>query len=672
MLSVFYLLGDVDRNGFVSLEEAKLSLSKSRRASLFALPGEARLKNKTGVALSFCSTAAYKKLGDAALETLEAGELKIMNLSSDFSFPSTVQKSQMSHFSLLIPKFNFIHNIPVANFQVFMVPLIPSVSNTTFAANERKSRRDAGSVSGFASLLTFRAVSDILDTVTVQVRPCVTVEALTPIDFRIVRVSANVAFNQLDLTSMKRLVNYLEVLGDGGIIVHETLRVPKKKQLPIPLYVLTSPYLHMLYFRDIDDVQRQWRAGILLNYDFLSNSRNRAEISRYHARAGISVQFDRLTCLQNPSLEEKEAATTKYTALDTVIRVFPKFVVRNALPFGLVFKCWQSAVEVGKPRLGKSVKWFPEESSVDGSLVSDENGLLPEKNTTVRRHSLADTSVLDFYDFGYIEEGSSVNLNGVDIGKKLFLQITQALNVHRSKMSVTRHRFPLKAKPELYWTAPIQLDLDLLQAGGNISGRLSLPEIITPLGDEVDVSLKIEVEPSGSTCLTLFSPYWIINKSLMKMEYKFSGNEAIILDSGVGGLPILVSCKEKESSLDTLLAKKREISVRPVERPTEGTKSVWWDNANGDLTFMDPLLRKGTTAQVHWCEPMVLDKTGTRNEINCGGEISFVYLLLYFCLLLLCSQMLRGLAFSSILGVLIGSSISTMTGIFHRSNLSKF
>jgi hypothetical protein len=118
----------------------------------------------------------------------------------------------------------------------------------------------------------------------------------------------------------------------------------------------------------------------------------------------------------------------------------------------------------------------------------------------------------------------------------------------------------------------------------------------------------------------------------MKMEYKFSGNEVIILDSGVGGLPILVSCKEKDSSLDTLLAKKREISVRPVERPTEVTKSVWWDNVNGDLTFMDPLLRRGTTSQVHWCEPMLLDKAGTKNEINCGGEISFAYSLRYFCI----------------------------------------
>ncbi len=607
-------------------------MSKSRIASLIALPGEARLKNKTGVELSFCSTAAYEKLGDAALETLQAGDLKVINLSGDFSLPSTAQqKAQISHFSLLIPKFNFIHNIPVANFQVFMVPLIPSVSNTTFIANERKSRREARSVSGFASLLTFHAVSDILDTVTVQVRSCVTVEALTPIDFRIVRVSANVAFNQLDLTSMKRLVNYMEVLGDGGIIVHEILHVPKKKHLPVPLNILTSPFLHMLYFRDIDDVQRQWRAGILLHYDFLSNARNRAEISRYHAKAGISVQFDRLTCLQNQSLEESKTVMTKYTAVDTVIRVFPTFVVRNALPFGLAFKCWQSAVEVGKPRLGKNVKWFPEELSAGGSIGSDEIGLLAEKNTTVRRHSLADTSGLDFYDFGYIEEGGSANFNGVDMGKKLFLQITQALNAYRSKLSVTRHLFPLKAKPELYWTSPIQLDLDLLQAGGNVSGRLSLPEIIAQLGDEVDVSLKVEVE-SSTTCLTLYSAFWISNKSLMKMEYKFSGNEVIILDSGVGGLPILVSCKEKDSSLDTLLAKKREISVRPVERPTEVTKSVWWDNVNGDLTFMDPLLRRGTTSQVHWCEPMLLDKAGTKNEINCGGEISFAYSLRYFCI----------------------------------------
>ncbi len=37
---------DVNRSGFVSFEEAKLSLSKSRRAILFTLPGEARLKNK--------------------------------------------------------------------------------------------------------------------------------------------------------------------------------------------------------------------------------------------------------------------------------------------------------------------------------------------------------------------------------------------------------------------------------------------------------------------------------------------------------------------------------------------------------------------------------------------------------------------------------------------------
>lgn len=622
-------IGDVDRNGFVTLDEAKLSLRKNRRASLFALPGEARLKNNIGLTLLFCSSPAYQNLGDAALETLPAEDSRVMNLTSDLSSPLNLQKqTQMSHFSLLIPKFNMIHNIPVANFQTFMVPLVPSVATSRDSvgiAYDRKSHRETKAISGFASFLTFSSISDILDTVTVKVRSCVVVEAHTPIDFRIVRISSNASFNQRDINGMKRLLNYMEVLGDGGVIVHERLRVPKGKRLPIPLHILMSPNLHMLYFRDVDDVQRQWRAGILLHYDFLNNTRNRTEISRYHARAGISVQFDRLTCLQNQSLSEgKGAIPTKNTALDTVIRVFPTFVLRNALPFGLAFKCWQSVAEIGKQRLGKSVKWFPEEESVDESIGSDENGPQPEKGTSLRRHSLADTSEWDFYEVGHIDEGGFTNLNGVDISKKLFLQITQALNVYDSNSSSSRHIFPQKAKPELYWTSPIQLDIDWLQAGGNIAGRLSLPEMIAQLGDEVDVSLRVEVEPNGTTSVTLFSPYWIINKSFMKMEYKFTGNDTTILDSAVGGLPILVSCKEKDGPFDKLLAKKREIAARPIERPTEVIKSIWWEKANGELIFMAPSLRKATSSQVDWCEPMVLDKAGTVNEVSCGGEPSFV------------------------------------------------
>ena len=366
-------------------------------------------------------------------------------------------------------------------------------------------------------------------------------------------------------------------------------------------------------------------------------------------------------------MDENEFTSGQKIALDTVIRVLPTFILRNSMPFELNFKCWQSS-GTGNQR-SRTTKQYLEVDTIQGSDITanllDESHF--EKDADAARHTSSEEADWDFFDFGHIAAGCHVNLNGVDMSKKLFLKITQTIVDPNGSQIVNRNLLNRQAEHEFYWTSPIQLDVDWLQAGGNVTGRLSLPEINAQLGDFVDVSLQVAVELNGTASCTLFSPYWVINKSLMKMEYKFTGQDTTKLDSAVGGLPILARCNEQDDSL--IFVGKREIAALPIERPNEITKRVWWDKANGELMLKPPLLRNGSSQIVKWSESIALDEAGTTGEIRCGGKMSSsrARLFILYSNTAYPTRPCSKLFFS--IEIVLASSIKTMIGAFYRSNL---
>jgi len=220
--------------------------------------------------------------------------------------------------------------------------------------------------------------------------------------------------------------------------------------------------------------------------------------------------------------------------------------------------------------------------------------------------------------------GGTVRLNGMDMSEVLYLQVSQDCASWQGDLS------------KLIWSSPISIDLGRLKTGGKKSGSLSLPTIQGRLGDLCDIQLSVIVERDGTPFCTLFSPYWITNKTGMKLLYKVTGND-MIYDSGVGGMPILTSCKVGDTS--SVGVAKREIAIMPLEGPKADVATVWWDDAtNGKLILEHISLKHNGKKRVEWSGEIGLDQAGSFGEIKCRN-------------------------------ILFGVAIESLTGVFHKSNL---
>ena len=128
----------------------------------------------------------------------------------------------------------------------------------------------------------------------------------------------------------------------------------------------------------------------------------------------------------------------------------------------------------------------------------------------------------------------------------------------------------------------------------------------------------------------------------MKMEYKISGESKKYVDSGSGGLPIMVHCGKSGETNTTYQKTSREISVCPLERPTISVAKAWWDaSSNGELVLMKNAINHKGRHLVGWSEKIELDAAGTFGEVHCNHYI-------------------------------INSSIESLAGAFHQSNLVTF
>ena len=130
-----------------------------------------------------------------------------------------------------------------------------------------------------------------LDSISLTVRPCVTIESDIPVRIRIVRLKSlgylkKKGTRQLDLTK-KRLVVALKRLVEGALIVYERDDISKGVDAPVPLSILDSFHYHALL---IQDSSGSWRDPVLLTKEFLFNLNCVREVSRCHAISGIVVK----------------------------------------------------------------------------------------------------------------------------------------------------------------------------------------------------------------------------------------------------------------------------------------------------------------------------------------------------------------------------------------------
>ena len=103
-----------------------------------------------------------------------------------------------------------------------------------------------------------------------------------------------------------------------------------------------------------------------------------------------------------------------------------------------------------------------------------------------------------------------------------------------------------------------------------------------------------------------------MNKTGSKLEYRVAGQNKSYLDSGAGGLPIMIHGSRSAGTNEKMKQVSRDVVVIPVERPNEIVAQKWWDEkSNGKL-----VLHKVAIGDVDWSENIDLDAAGTRFSVT--------------------------------------------------------
>lgn len=161
----------------------------------------------------------------------------------------------------------------------------------------RRPGRKLSGASGFSPHLTVVPKPGSLDSITLTVRPCVTIRSEIPIRIRIVRLTKALGYlkkkgskSQIDLTK-KSLLAALKRLVEGALIVYEKDEINEGAEAPLPLNLLDSTHYHALLIQDLTGQSNgTWRDPVLLTKDFLFNPMNIREVSRCHALSGVCIQ----------------------------------------------------------------------------------------------------------------------------------------------------------------------------------------------------------------------------------------------------------------------------------------------------------------------------------------------------------------------------------------------
>lgn len=261
--------------------------------------------------------------------------------------------------------------------------------------------------------------------------------------------------------------------------------------------------------------------------------------------SGIVVNKERL----NVHLPDKSGnmygdskrSILKRTAWDVTIQVVPFFLLSNSLTFPIVVRTWQLTSNDEDDELwdeplllGTSAHGANEgEESSDEDLTYATPSIVGGRELSEDIHLSSGRESSDHYSQDNIAVGQTLRLSGVNLTEPLFIQVSQNVN--------------LSEEVQFMWTNPLLLDLSKMRSGINTKGVQRLPKLILDLGNFCDCLIDVTLEEGLKVPVcTIYSPYWIMNKTGVKLEYKVSGQAKRYLDSGAGGLPIMIHGSESE------------------------------------------------------------------------------------------------------------------------------
>ena len=214
------------------------------------------------------------------------------------------------------------------------------------------------------------------------------------------------------------------------------------------------------------------------------------------------------------------------TAWDTTIQVVPFFLISNSMPFPILARTWQLFI----PNKDDDDLWrdssflpaHPDDLS-DDCPSSDEDLSFSTPSTkwwggADKFHQPSGGLEGSQSYFSVIGRGEILRLSGINLQQPLYVQFSQKLRVSGEA-----------DETDCMWSKPLQLELRKLRTGINPRGSFSLPKLFLNLGDNCQVVVDVSLGGAIRVPMcTLYSPYWIQNKTGAKLGYRIKGSSGTV------------------------------------------------------------------------------------------------------------------------------------------------
>ena len=638
---------DLDGDNAISYHELEVAVrSRTLSAkSVFENDNLIRIDNRIGKDFHYATTWSLEDGAKTFLEVKEVctvGKIKALSMSDSFMQNNRTHSCRHDEEELMLhlEGYEIVPRVRVSAFQSIAIPLHPT----------HKSRKMlAEPASAFPPAIIVHPETDSLETVTLQIRSCFTIKAHTPLHFEIVKVGNNDLVQEHQsryggnaLYSSGSVLSTL--LNDANSVSVFEKKLKEGESAFVPLHVMTSTHLHLLCIRDSQQEEKnrgkkareQWRDPIVLTRNWLWNFNGISAITELHSACCINVERIRLSAISptdaHRSYPSGDLPTTNKRSSDkaweTIINILPSIIVSNAMPFSVDYLCYQDkapqrqsvahvSTSIGKKSYSSARRLSQKLTGLGSAVVpkATQNRQYGAKFSAAASHAAAER----FEVVGTVKRGEDIKLNGVDMQQPLFI----VLNRGEAESGV-RHS---NSKEDA-----VKIDLASLRPGRsieNIKGRLE---------DEVDFRVNGVTLRNQTRRLTIFSPYWIMNKTGMLMSYSVSGRKARVHDSCVEGTtPVLADSGDR----DLINLEGNSVSCAPNEGPFPHVVNNWWNkDLNGEVKCSPTtLVPKSGNPGDSESNKIGLDNVGQEAEIMCGSLIFRV-------------------------------SVETMTGVFHGSNLT--
>jgi len=632
-----------DDDGLIPFDTIAIWFRNLTSRCYFTGSEEIQLHNDSGVELKVTTTSNLDRqrsrfavpVNEAnfqiilnSFQGIGSGNANAVSLKDNFARPKSQKQLLCGNLSLYLPGFRLIENVAVNPYQTLMFKL--KMRKGLYGKSNR--RRSSKGVSGFQPYLTVVPKSTSLDTITLYVRSNIVIRSEVPVKVRIVRLGKSAGqFSKqglqkrnkksIDLTK-KYLMTALNRAVEGAPIVYESRCNGEEDVVALPVSLLVSSSFHAILIQDVSGkANNAWRSPLLFTRDFLFNPMNIRDVSRYHTMSGVVIQRERLN-VQNTgkSRYKTSAGDTKQnimrrTAWDVTIHVVPFFLCMNSLPFPISIRTWQCANKEDEDEdwdgAAAALLVNPEGAIEFSSSDEDQSAMTPSisnKGVGPDQYHFSTSQNSDYYHEDMVNVGKTLRLSGINLSQPLFIEVSQHLE-NSWAGSLVR-------------SAPVKIDVQKLQTGMNRKGSRSLPKLILDLGDNCDCLVDVSLDRASKMPLcTIYSPYWVINKTGMKLEYSVVGsNDGVkrYLDSGAGGLPVMMHCAKSNETNDTLVQGSRQLSVIPLECPRKEVAGNWWDEGtNGKLVLKKNAIVDGKSRLVEWSQKINLEAAGTNGEVHC-------------------------------------------------------